>query len=899
MVKAFIEASGDNVETSPSLYVFFDRDRYLFECGEGTQRYVTQRNSFSLAKLNAIFLSSLSWDSVGGVMGSLLTMSDIGTNEVVIYAPVGFSAILQAAKPFLKRSLIVHVKEVVSSHQFQDESLRVQILPISNKPNTEQQQQQQPSVNHITIGGNSQSSSSSNNNNNKTPQSDDENESSSSSFDPINAECTTRQGSPQSTILSTTTTSNLQEDREDQTRETKRKKTEESPEQSLRFTVDQDTSSSPEQHKSLDSPRKSIDSDVVHCYIVRSNEFAGTFLPDKAKELGIRPGPLFKRLVAGESLTNQDGILVHPHQVMEPASPSSNIGIIRCPTIEYIQGVIGCKEFSEYFRKDDPTNAKKILTVFHIAPKVVLNHPDYLTFIERFGDETKHIIMNQESCQYFPSFQRSEQFVTQLSLLTSSLFPSGVKPRQVSPILTPQNEARISPSLAKNMLPINKITRVTLGPPKQAGEIEFLSLSDCINDGLITTPDNTNQQNNQQQQNISEQSNNQTEDSEMNYKVAKQVVEKCVLSNSKFSSQMEEIKSMEAKLESMEKLDSEMYPRILFTGTGSAIPSLLRNVTGHHVLMETGAGMLLDAGEGTFGQMSRFYGPDKIDYVLAGLRVIWISHLHADHHLGTPGILQKRLELEKRDNIKLPPVIVIAPQSIITWLNKTDKVRPLGHIGISIDRMANEIKTLKPALIDLGIVEIINVPVIHCYKAFGIVVTLKNGFKFTYSGDTRPCPLLASEGKSSDVLLHEATMSDDLWEEAIKKRHSTVGEALKVGKDMGAKFTILTHFSQRYPKMPQLEQNQRARFGLAFDLLQVAPFQYPLLESLIQPANTLAEFERLKDIQERNDTVSTSVIPKKVGAKQKQQQQQQQKQQKRKQIDNDDKENEKEKEKEN
>ena len=48
------------------------------------------------------------------------------------------------------------------------------------------------------------------------------------------------------------------------------------------------------------------------------------------------------------------------------------------------------------------------------------------------------------------------------------------------------------------------------------------------------------------------------------------------------------------------------------------------------------------------------------------------------------------------------------------------------------------------------------------------------------------------------MLVHEATFEDGMEEDAVKKRHSTVGEAVKVGTDAGAYRTVLTHFSQRY-----------------------------------------------------------------------------------------------------
>lgn len=52
-------------------------------------------------------------------------------------------------------------------------------------------------------------------------------------------------------------------------------------------------------------------------------------------------------------------------------------------------------------------------------------------------------------------------------------------------------------------------------------------------------------------------------------------------------------------------------------------------------------------------------------------------------------------------------------------------------------------------------------------------------------------------GNGSDVLIHEATMEDELLQEAIIKMHSTTTQAIEIGKKMNAKNILLTHFSQR------------------------------------------------------------------------------------------------------
>lgn len=113
---------------------------------------------------------------------------------------------------------------------------------------------------------------------------------------------------------------------------------------------------------------------------------------------------------------------------------------------------------------------------------------------------------------------------------------------------------------------------------------------------------------------------------------------------------------------------AEKYPEVVFLGTGSALPMKVRNVSGTLVnirykasnrqecsnqtnrrrrpqfvgflsfllfvcfsAQSPGQSVLLDCGEGTFGQLCRQYG-DDVDEVLSKISTVFISHLHADHH---------------------------------------------------------------------------------------------------------------------------------------------------------------------------------------------------------------------------------------------------------------------------
>ena len=119
----------------------------------------------------------------------------------------------------------------------------------------------------------------------------------------------------------------------------------------------------------------------------------------------------------------------------------------------------------------------------------------------------------------------------------------------------------------------------------------------------------------------------------------------------------------------------------------------------------------------------------------------------------------------------------------------------------------------------------------------------------SYSGDSRPNPFFAENiGRDSDLLVHEATHENDLHEEAVKKRHSTINEALQIAQLMRAKNTTLTHISQRYPRLPTLDKDLVAGDGYVYfgfdcmhtklsqikDVQQMIPKMSALLESLDQ-----------------------------------------------------------------
>ena len=293
---------------------------------------------------------------------------------------------------------------------------------------------------------------------------------------------------------------------------------------------------------------------------------------------------------------------------------------------------------------------------------------------------------------------------------------------------------------------------------------------------------------------------------------------------------------------------------VCMLGTGCAVPSKHRAPAAVYLHAYARGGILLDAGEGTLGQMCALMGPSKAAAALARLSLVWISHHHADHHLGLLRLLAAASSLRPPS---APPLLVVGPRAVGTFLaayqalsssalppsgfdttTDTSCLHPPGGGGpafasavaaqgvaagggatVSMEPSAGaplrfrfescaSLNAPRSAARDwllrrsgLGLRHIQCVPVVHCADAWGVVLAHANGWSVAYSGDTRPCEALVAAGRGVTLLIHEATFDDTRGADAIQKRHSTRGEALAVARRMGAHRTILTHLSQRYREL--------------------------------------------------------------------------------------------------
>lgn len=250
---------------------------------------------------------------------------------------------------------------------------------------------------------------------------------------------------------------------------------------------------------------------------------------------------------------------------------------------------------------------------------------------------------------------------------------------------------------------------------------------------------------------------------------------------------------------------------VISLGTGSAIPSKYRNVSATLVRVPGYGAYLFDCGENTLGQLRRMYGIEEADNILGELKVIWLSHLHADHHLGTASVIKAWRDATARMLLGGDARLTVASHSgFLEWLHEYSRVEDYGFDRVRTVKIrgpgqwetAQEPVIFSPEVAEqTGLTRIDAVRVDHCNGALACVLTWPHGLRVAYSGDCRPSRLFAEVARDCTLLIHEATLDDELRGDAFAKKHCTMSEALDVARRMRARRVVLTHFSQRYPKI--------------------------------------------------------------------------------------------------
>uniref|UniRef100_A0A670JXC9 Zinc phosphodiesterase ELAC protein 2 n=1 Tax=Podarcis muralis TaxID=64176 RepID=A0A670JXC9_PODMU len=533
----------------------------------------------------------------------------------------------------------------------------------------------------------------------------------------------------------------------------------------------------------------------------------GNFLVMKAKELGLPVGtaaiaPIIAAVKDGENITFE-GREILAEEICTPTDPGAVFIIVECPHEGFIDAVFENDTLRRYQEGKQET---PVALVVHITPERILKDSRYKKWLERFGASTQHLILN-ENCRSVHQL-RSYKIQTQLNLIHPEIFP----------LLTCYN---------------SKEEEATFDVPVTRGEC-------LLKYQLRPKPE-------------------WQREAVLACNPAEFVAEALELPH--FQDCVTEVCRIHV-LFYLFLGTTGSYPEVVFLGTGSAVPMKIRNVSSTLINLSPTQSLLLDCGEGTFGQLCRHYG-DEIDRILCNIAAVFVSHIHADHHTGLLNILLQRHRAFMTLGQPSSPLLLVAPTLIMTWLHQYhDHCQEiLRHINLIPARfLIEDCDVFKPkakAFIRLllekyDFAKFQTCEVRHCKNAFACSMVHKSGWKIVYSGDTMPCDALVEMGKNASLLIHEATLEDGLEEEAIEKTHSTTSQAIGVGMKMNADFIMLNHFSQRYAKIPLFSEDFSEKVGIAFDHMQVRFGDFAAIPKLILPLKALFADE-IGEMEERRE----------------------------------------------
>jgi ribonuclease Z len=267
---------------------------------------------------------------------------------------------------------------------------------------------------------------------------------------------------------------------------------------------------------------------------------------------------------------------------------------------------------------------------------------------------------------------------------------------------------------------------------------------------------------------------------------------------------------------------------IVFLGTSGSVPTARRGLAGT-LVRRGGDRILFDCGEGTQRQLLRS------TVGLVELPDVFLTHYHADHYLGLPGML-KTFALRGRE----VPLTVYGPSGLVdlfavlrrifgklTYPVELVELRPGDAVergdyrivafavehGVSANGYALQ-ERLRPGRFDVDAARSLGVPEGPLFgrlqdgepvegkagevRPEDVLGPPRPGRKIVLAGDTRPSRHVLQAAHDADVLVHEATFASEEQERADETLHATAVGAAELARLAGVKMLALTHLSNRY-----------------------------------------------------------------------------------------------------
>ena len=306
-----------------------------------------------------------------------------------------------------------------------------------------------------------------------------------------------------------------------------------------------------------------------------------------------------------------------------------------------------------------------------------------------------------------------------------------------------------------------------------------------------------------------------------------------------------------------------MSIRVVFLGTSGSVPTLKRSLPCLVVQCPRDQWMF-DCGEGTQRQMMQA----KVSFHRK--MKVFITHLHGDHVLGLPGVLQTMALMDRKEPVQvygpvgLKDFLVCAKETLKFGLTFPVEISEILQEGMVCDEEEYSVTAVKSnhavdsfafafvekprpgkfypkKALSLGVPagelwsklqsgQEISLADGKVVKPSDVMGPLRAGRKIVYTGDTRPFEAFAGFAAGADLVVHDCTFDDSLVEKAGVDGHSTPSQAAQEAKAANAKLLVLSHISARYPDANLLLEQAKKIFPntvLAQDFLEL---ELPLSE---------------------------------------------------------------------
>jgi ribonuclease Z len=278
---------------------------------------------------------------------------------------------------------------------------------------------------------------------------------------------------------------------------------------------------------------------------------------------------------------------------------------------------------------------------------------------------------------------------------------------------------------------------------------------------------------------------------------------------------------------------------LAFLGTGGSVPTA-RRATACLLVRRGGDRILFDCGEGAQRQMQCSTGLVQLDE-------IYITHYHADHYLGLPGLL-KTYDLQDREaplKIHGPPGLgelfkalrrIMGRVAYDIQLIELQPAESVLHDGYEITpfpvehRMAAYgyalIEEDRPGRFDMERARELGVPEGPAWGALqrgesvegeagtvtpsDVLGAPRPSRRVVITGDTAPCPGTAAMAANAELLVHDASFADEETARAAETGHSTARQAAELAAEAKTKLLALVHISSRYHVGAVLEEAREA-----------------------------------------------------------------------------------------